>query len=66
VRDLCESAGLEIVELRTFHELSFPYDFYLSKLVGSASLVRALLPAVTAVLWLFKSRLAERDKRLTR
>ena len=46
MRGLYEAAGLEVVELRRFHELSFPYSFYLKKLVRSDLLVKLLLPFV--------------------
>ncbi len=44
MRGLLESAGMEVVELNRFHELSFPYGFYLKKLFGSELLVKILLP----------------------
>jgi len=56
MKDLFESAGLEMIELRKFHELSFPYDFYLRKLLRSEALVRLSLPAVRAFFRLFKVR----------
>lgn len=56
IKDLMESVGLEVIELRTFHELSFPYDFYLKKLLRSEALVNVVLPAVKAFFWLFKIR----------
>lgn len=46
MRGLFEAAGLETVELKRFHELSFPYSFYLKKLVRSGLLVKILLPFV--------------------
>lgn len=46
MRRLFEAAGLEVLELRTFHELSFPYDFYLRKLFKSKRMVHLLLPLV--------------------
>ena len=46
MRGLYKAAGLEVVELRRFHELSFPYSFYLKKLVRSDLLVKLLLPFV--------------------
>lgn len=54
VKNLFESAGLEVIELDKFHELSFPYDFYLRKLLRSEVLVKLLLPVVTAFFWLIK------------
>ena len=56
MKELFEAVGMEIVELRKFHELSFPYAFYLKKLFRSAALVRLLLPFVKAFFWLFKIR----------
>jgi 2-polyprenyl-6-hydroxyphenyl methylase/3-demethylubiquinone-9 3-methyltransferase len=56
MKDIFTSSGLEVVELQKFHELSFPYEFYLKKLLRSQALVKASLPAVTAFFWLFKIR----------
>jgi len=56
MKDLFESAGLEVIELHKFHELSFPYDFYLKKLLRSEALVRPSLHAVKAFFWLFNIR----------
>jgi cyclopropane fatty-acyl-phospholipid synthase-like methyltransferase len=56
MKELFTSCGLEIVQLEKFHELSFPYDFYLKKLLRSEVLVKLLLPAVKAFFWLFKIR----------
>ncbi|HEX5808677.1 MAG TPA: class I SAM-dependent methyltransferase, partial [Anaerolineales bacterium] len=56
LKGLFESVGLTVVELRTFHELSFPYEFYLKKLLHSPVLVKLLLPAVRAFFRLFKIR----------
>jgi 2-polyprenyl-6-hydroxyphenyl methylase/3-demethylubiquinone-9 3-methyltransferase len=56
MKDLFTSVGLKVVQLQTFHELSFPYDFYLRKLVHSETIVNMLLPAVKAFFWLFKIR----------
>jgi 2-polyprenyl-3-methyl-5-hydroxy-6-metoxy-1,4-benzoquinol methylase len=49
MKELFESIGLEVIDLHKFHELSFPYDFYLRKLFKSEIIVKILLPAV----WLF-------------
>jgi 2-polyprenyl-3-methyl-5-hydroxy-6-metoxy-1,4-benzoquinol methylase len=54
MRALFESVGLEIVELHKFHELSFPYDFYLRKLFKSEAVVKLLLPPVKVFFRLFK------------
>jgi 2-polyprenyl-6-hydroxyphenyl methylase/3-demethylubiquinone-9 3-methyltransferase len=56
MKDIFTSSGLEVVEVQKFHELSFPYDFYLKKLLRSEVLVKLLLPAVKAFFWLFKIR----------
>ncbi|RPJ23505.1 MAG: class I SAM-dependent methyltransferase [Chloroflexi bacterium] len=56
MKDIFSSSGLEIVELHKFHELSFPYEFYLKKLLRSEALVKYSLPAVRAFFWLFKIR----------
>jgi len=56
MKNLFESVGLKVIELRKFHELSFPYDFYLKKLLRSEALVKLLLPAVKAYFWLVKTR----------
>ncbi len=54
MKDLFESVGLEVIELRKFHELSFPYAFYLKKLFKSDGIVRLLLPAVKIFFKIFK------------
>lgn len=54
MRDLFESLGLEIVDLHKFHELSFPYDFYLRKLFKSEIVVKILLPVVRLFFKMFK------------
>ena len=46
MRRLFESVGLEVIDLHKFHELSFPYEFYLRKLFKSEGLVRFILPLV--------------------
>jgi len=54
MKDLFESVGLEVVELHKFHELSFPYEFYLKKLFKSKLIVRLLLPFVRLFFKVFK------------
>lgn len=54
MKHLFESAGFEIVDLHKFHELSFPYSFYLKKLFKSELLVHLLLPAVKIFFKIFK------------
>jgi 2-polyprenyl-6-hydroxyphenyl methylase/3-demethylubiquinone-9 3-methyltransferase len=56
MKDLFISVGLNVIELRKFHELSFPYDFYLKKFFRSEFPVKLLLPAVRAFFALFKIR----------
>ncbi|HNK62437.1 MAG TPA: class I SAM-dependent methyltransferase [Anaerolineales bacterium] len=51
-----EAAGMDVVEMRKFHELSFPYSFYLRKLVKSELLVKVLLPLVHIFFILFPIR----------
>src|SRR6185369_5526738 len=46
MRLLFESAGLAVIDLHKFHELSFPYEFYLRKLFKAPLLVNLLLPFV--------------------
>ena len=54
MKELFESVGLEVVELHKFHELSFPYEFYLKKLFKSGFIVRLLLPLVKVFFKVFK------------
>lgn len=56
MKDLFTSCNLKVVELQRFHELSFPYEFYLRKLLRSEVLVKLSLPAVHAFFRLFKIR----------
>jgi uroporphyrinogen-III synthase len=56
MKDIFISSGLEVVELQKFHELSFPYDFYLRKMLRYEALVTLSLPAVRAFFRLFKIR----------
>lgn len=56
MRGLFEAAGLEVAELNRFHELSFPYGFYLKKLVRSNLLVKLLLPFVNLFFVVFPIR----------
>jgi 2-polyprenyl-3-methyl-5-hydroxy-6-metoxy-1,4-benzoquinol methylase len=56
MKELFESAGLEVIEVEIFHELTFPYDFYLRKFFKSEVIIKLLLPAVRAFFWLFKIR----------
>jgi len=54
MKNLFESVGLEVVDLHKFHELSFPYEFYLKKLFRSQLLVDLLLPFVRIFFKVFK------------
>jgi len=54
MKNLFESVGLEVIDLHKFHELSFPYEFYLKKLFRSEALVQLLLPAVGIFFKIFK------------
>lgn len=56
MKELFRSCGLEVIQLQKFHELSFPYEFYLRKLLRSEALVKLSLPVVKAFFWLFKIR----------
>lgn len=56
MKGLYEAAGLEVLELERFHELSFPYSFYLKKLVRSDLLVKILLPFVNIFFMIFPIR----------
>jgi hypothetical protein len=49
MKRLFESVGFEVVDLHKFHELSFPYEFYLKKLFKSQGLVNVVLPFVRIV-----------------
>jgi len=54
MKELFESIGLEVIDLHKFHELSFPYDFYLRKLFKSEITVKILLPIVDVFFKIFK------------
>jgi 2-polyprenyl-6-hydroxyphenyl methylase/3-demethylubiquinone-9 3-methyltransferase len=54
MRELFESVGVEVIDLHKFHELSFPYAFYLKKLFKSQVLVNMLLPFVNIFFKIFK------------
>ncbi len=53
MRHLFEEANIEVVELEKFHELSFPYSFYLKKIFKSNLVVQISLPIVNFLLWVF-------------
>ncbi len=54
MKQLFESVGCEVLELQKFHELSFPYEFYLKKLFRSQVAVNLLLPFVKIFFKVFK------------
>lgn len=54
MKRLFESIGLQVIDLHKFHELSFPYEFYLRKLFRSPVLVKLLLPLVHLFFKVFK------------
>lgn len=56
MREMLEAIGMELVELRKFHELSFPYSFYLKKMFRSDLLVKMILPGVHILLTVFPIR----------
>ena len=56
IEGLFEESGLEVAELKRFHELSFPYSFYLKKLLRSELLVKILLPFVHIFFVIFPIR----------
>ena len=56
MREMLEAVGLELMELRKFHELSFPYNFYLKKMFKSDLIVKLILPVVHVILTLFPIR----------
>jgi hypothetical protein len=56
MRGLLEEVDLQVLELTRFHELSFPYGFYLKKLVRSDLFVKILLPFVRLFFIIFPIR----------
>lgn len=54
MRHMLASMGMDVVHLDVFHELSFPYDFYLEKMFRSRLTVRALRPLVPLFFKVFK------------
>lgn len=53
MREMIEAVGMQVVELRKFHELSFPYSFYLKKMFKSDLIVKIMLPIVRVLLTVF-------------
>jgi 2-polyprenyl-6-hydroxyphenyl methylase/3-demethylubiquinone-9 3-methyltransferase len=56
IEDLLARAGMELVHSRLFHELSFPYSFYLRKTFRSAALARLVEPFVRAAFFFLRVR----------
>lgn len=56
MKSLFEQCDLEVIELRKFHELSFPYSFYLKKIFKSDLMVKLSLPLVNLLLTVFPVR----------
>jgi 2-polyprenyl-3-methyl-5-hydroxy-6-metoxy-1,4-benzoquinol methylase len=52
MKTIFESSGLKVVELKKFHELSFPYRVYLEKMFNSKLLVELFLPIVHSLLYM--------------
>ncbi len=53
MKSLLEDAGFEVLLVKKFHELSFPYSFYLMKMLKYDLLVKLALPLVKAFLFVF-------------
>ncbi|MBT3633005.1 MAG: class I SAM-dependent methyltransferase [Candidatus Marinimicrobia bacterium] len=53
MKSLLESAGLEVVLVKKFHELSFPHSYYLKMMLKSDLLVKLALPLVKIFLFVF-------------
>jgi len=56
MREMLEDSGFEVLELAKFHELSFPYSFYLKKMFKSEWIVKMVLPLVHIFLVIFPIR----------
>lgn len=56
IKALFEQAGIEVLEFKKFHELSFPYRFYLKKMFRSEKLVTLILPLVNLFFLVFPVR----------
>lgn len=50
MKQLFEQVGMIVLQLKKFHELSFPNSFYLKKLIKSDQMVRVALPFVNLAL----------------
>lgn len=53
---LLEQQGMKLVKQEVFHELSFPYSFYLQRLVKSQRLASVLSPIASAFFSVFRIR----------
>jgi SAM-dependent methyltransferase len=53
IKFIFDRVGLEVISFQKFHELSFPYTYYLKKLLRSDVLIKMALPIVWALFWLF-------------
>lgn len=53
MKRIFERVGLEVISFKKFHELSFPYSFYLKRIFKSDILVKMALPVVSILLRLF-------------
>ena len=56
MRGLFQRQGLRVRELRKFYELSFPYEFYLQKMIRNRMLIKSLLPLIRLFLGFVKVR----------
>jgi 2-polyprenyl-6-hydroxyphenyl methylase/3-demethylubiquinone-9 3-methyltransferase len=56
MRRTLETNGFDVVKLVKVHELSFPYEVYLRRILGSASAARLARPLASLVFWLFRVR----------
>lgn len=53
---LYKAVGLQVMVMNKFHELSFPKEFYLRKLLKSEAAAKALSPVVSLLLTIFPVR----------
>jgi 2-polyprenyl-6-hydroxyphenyl methylase/3-demethylubiquinone-9 3-methyltransferase len=51
---MLNNMGFEILHLEKFHELSFPYAYYLKKMLGSDYLASRLAPLVSLLFLFFR------------
>ncbi len=56
LKGLLEKLGFEVIEAKKFHELSFPYIFYLRKIFKLEALAKFMLPLVSLLLVVFPVR----------